>query len=317
MEGVWSEEDVCGPQTPRPPREWALAELARAQHGVVARRQLEAIGLGARGVSHRLQGGRLHAVHRGVYSVGHSLLTGKGRWMAAVLASGPGAALSHRSSACHRGLRDDNRATIDVTSPHRRGRRCPGITVHSGATLRAEDVTLVDGIPCTTIARTLLDLAGVVSARELERAIDRAEVLRVLDMRAIDDVLQRANGRRGGATLRAVLSAMQLGSTLTRNDLEERFLEICRDAGRPPDAVNAWIPYPDGGGAEADFLWRQRRLNIEVDGRDVHTTRHAFEHDRRRDQRLSLLGWRVVRFTWRQVRYTPADVAATVRVLLA
>jgi hypothetical protein len=110
---------------------------------------------------------------------------------------------------------------------------------------------------------------------------------------------------------------MQLGSTLTRNELEERFLHICRDANRAPDGVNAWIPFPEGGGAEADFLWRDACLIVEVDGRDVHTTRHAFEHDRRRDQRLALLGWRVVRYTWRQVRYEAADVAATLRALLA
>jgi hypothetical protein len=110
---------------------------------------------------------------------------------------------------------------------------------------------------------------------------------------------------------------MQLGSTITRNELEERFLDICRQANLPPDATNAWIPFPDGAGAEADFVWRDRRLIIEVDGRDVHTTRRAFEHDRRRDQRLSMLGWRVVRFTWRQVLCEPAAVAATVAALLA
>jgi len=117
--------------------------------------------------------------------------------------------------------------------------------------------------------------------------------------------------------LRAVLSEHRVGSTLTRNELEERFLAISRAAALPPDAVNAWIPYPDGGGAEADFLWRAQRLIVEVDGRDVHTTRRAFESDRRRDQQLLLLGWRVVRFTWRQVMFEPAYVTATLRALLA
>jgi hypothetical protein len=237
--------------------------------------------------------------------------------MAAVLACGPGAALSHRSAACHLGLREDNRSRIDVTSPQRTGRDLPGITVHSGGTLLPQDTTIVDGIPCTTLARTLLDLAEVLTTRGLERAIEQAEVLRVLDMRAVDDVLARANGRRGATSLKALLSEMQLGSTITRNELEERFLDICRQANLPPDATNAWIPFPDGGGAEADFVWRDQRLIIEVDGRDVHTTRRAFEHDRRRDQRLTMLGWRVVRFTWRQVLYEPAAVAATVAALLA
>lgn len=260
--------------------------------------------------------GRLHRVYRGVYAVGHPLLRREGRWTAAVLASGPGASLSYRSGAANLGLRDDNRSTIDVTSPNRTGRRIPGITVHSGATLLARDVETVDGIPTTTVARTLLDLAEAISTRQLERAIERAEILRVLDMRAIDDVLSRANGRRGAAKLTALLSEMQLGSTVTRNDLEEAFLTLCRAASLPPDAVNAWIPYPEGGGAEADFRWRAQHLIVEVDGRDVHTTRHAFEHDRRRDQRLTLLGWRVVRFTWRQVLHDAPTVAATVRALL-
>ena len=135
-------------------------------------------------------------------------------------------------------------------------------------------------------------------------------------MRAVDDVLARA-GRRGAAALRAVLSEVRLGTTLTRNELEERLLAICRAAALPRPGVNAWIPYPEGGGAEADFLWREHRLIAEVDGRDVHTTRRAFEHDRRRDQRLMLAGWRVVRFTWRQVLFEPAYVAATLRGLLA
>jgi hypothetical protein len=136
-------------------------------------------------------------------------------------------------------------------------------------------------------------------------------------MRPIDDVLARASGRRGAATLRAVLSDVRLGTTLTGSELEERFLAICRSIWLPPDGVNAWIPHPDGGGAEADFVWREQRLVVEADGRDVHTTRRAFEHDRRRDQRLALAGWRVVRFTWRQVCFEPAYVAAMLKALLA
>jgi predicted transcriptional regulator of viral defense system len=296
--------------------EQAIAERAARQHGVVSLDQVLELGLKRSAVRARVGAGRLHHAYRGVYSVGHPLLTRSGRFMAAVLACGPRAALSHRSAACHLGLRDDNRATIDVTSPTRRGRDIDGISAHSGATLLPRDVTVVDGIPCTTLARTLLDLAENAAKREVERAIDRAEVLRILDMRPIDDVLARANGRRGAAILRAVLSEMQFQGTATRNELEERFLRICRDAGAPPDGANVWIPYPEGGGAEADFVWHAERLIAETDGRAVHTTRRAFEHDRRRDQRLNLLGWRVVRFTWRQVEEEPAAVAATVAGLL-
>lgn len=135
-------------------------------------------------------------------------------------------------------------------------------------------------------------------------------------MTLIDDVLQRADGRRGAALLQSVLQEHRLGCTLTRNDLEEAFLKICRHAGLPPDHANAWIPFPQGSGAEADFLWYARRLIVEVDGRDVHTTRRAFESDRRRDQRLATLGYRVVRFTWRQVVFAPDEVGATLGALL-
>ena len=109
---------------------------------------------------------------------------------------------------------------------------------------------------------------------------------------------------------------MQLGSTITRGEPEELFLAIRRDIDHPPDGVNVWIPYPDGGGAEADFLWHTERLIVEVDGRETHGTPHAFEHDRRRDQRLALLGWRVVRFTWHQVEHEPQAVTATLQALL-
>jgi predicted transcriptional regulator of viral defense system len=293
-----------------------IAELAEAQHAVVALSQLVSLGLGARAVSHRVQRGMLHRVHRGVYAAGHPLLTREGRWMAAILACGPHAVLSHRSAASLWGLRTNARTAIDVTVPSRAGRTRDGIDVHRGRGIDADDVAGVEGIPTTSVACTLLDLAEVVNARALERAIDQAEVRRLLDMRAVDDVLARAGGRRGAAALRGVLTELRLGTTLTRSELEERLLAICRAAGLPRPDVNAWIPYPGGGGAEADFLWREQQLVVEVDGRDVHTTRRAFEDDRRRDQRLVLAGWRVVRFTWRQVLFEPAYVAATLRGLL-
>ncbi len=251
-----------------------------------------------------------------MFAVGHACLTLHGRFIAAVLACGRDACASHFCAGVllHLGL--GVRGLIDVTAPGSRGRRLDGIRVHSSATLTAADVTVIDNIPCTTLARTLLDVAEDTTRREVERALDRAEQQRILDMRAIDDVLARADGRRGAKLLRAVLAEHRVGSTLTRSELEEAFLAICRAAGLPPDAVNAWIPFADGGGAEGDFVWRERRLIVEVDGRSVHATRRAFQSDRRRDQRLMLLGWRVVRFTWQQVTNEPAYVAATLRGLL-
>lgn len=303
-----------GGRNAQDPLDQRLSELARRQHGVVALAQITGLGLSPSAVRSRVAVGRLHAVWRAVYSQGHpSLLTRNGRFMAAVLACGPHAVLSQRSAAALYGLRLRTRAWIDVSAPHSRSR--PGIRVHSAATLARRDVTLVDTIPATSLARTLLDVSEDASCREVERACDEAELRRLLDMTAIDDVLTRAIGRRGAALLAGVLARHRVGSTLTRNDLEERFLQICRELGCPPDAVNRWIATPDGSGAEADFVWPARRLIVEVDGRDPHTTRRAFEHDRHRDQQLALLGYRVIRFTWRQVTQDPAYVAATLTAL--
>ncbi|HEV2775503.1 MAG TPA: DUF559 domain-containing protein [Solirubrobacteraceae bacterium] len=208
------------------------------------------------------------------------------------------------------------RRVVDVTAPASRGRAREGVRVHSGATLFRRDVTLIDNIPCTSLARTILDIAETGTRRDVERAIDRAEQQQMLDTRALDDVLARSYGRRGATILRAVLSEHSAGSTLTRTELEEAFLAICRAVELPPDATNVWIPFPEGDGAEADFLYRRQSLIVEVDGRGPHSTRRSFTSDRRRDQRLMLLGWRVVRFTWQQVTFEPAYVAATLRGLL-
>ncbi|MDQ4024888.1 MAG: DUF559 domain-containing protein [Actinomycetota bacterium] len=315
---MWSKRPDEGRNVQRPPLDREIARLAALQHGVLALRQLVELGLSASAVRNRVAAGRLHRVHRDVFAVGHARLTRDGRLLAAVLACGPQAVLSHRAAAAKWELGLAARAWVDVTSPGSRGRRRSGLRVHSAGTLQARDASIIDGIRCTTLARTLLDVAEDATRREIERACDRAEARRLLDMTAIDDVLSRANGRRGSGMLRSVLQHHSVGSTLTRNQLEERFLRICRDGDVEPDAVNAWIPFPGehGGGAEADFVWRRACLIVEVDGRDVHTTRRAFEDDRRRDQRLATLGWRVVRFTWRQVMHQPVYVASTLSALL-
>ncbi len=294
----------------------AIARRAKAQHGLVSLRQLVELGLSPSGVRSRVARARLRRVHRGIYATGHAELTRVGRLLAAVLACGRGAAASHRACAELHELRLRRGRRIDVTAPGRRGRGRPGIRVHDAATLHDDDLTEIDGVPCTTLARTLLDLAESATRRELERACDRAAVLRTLDMAAVDAVLERANGRRGAGVLRAVLREHGAGSTLTRSELEERFLSLCRATGNTPETVNLWVPFAAGGGAEADFAWPSRRLIAEVDGRDPHAARLSFEHDRRRDQQLMVLGWRVVRFTWRQVHDEPRDVVGALRALL-
>jgi len=173
----------------------------------------------------------------------------------------------------------------------------------------------VDSIPCTSVARTLLDLADVVNEAALANAVERAEILRVFDLAAMGDVLERANGRRGGARLRAAITAIATRPP-TRNELERAFFDICVAAGVPRPAVNRWIPV-DGTSYQADFSWTDLRFIAETDGFETHGSRHAFEHDRLRDQRLSAAGWRVVRFTWRQVMYEPHAVARTLAALSA
>jgi hypothetical protein len=208
---------------------------------VVTLPQLQLLGLGKGGVAKRAREGRLHRIHRGVYAVGRPALTLRGRWMAAVLAYRPGAVLSHRSAAALHGLRPDHRAKIDVSVPGRCARRRPGIDVHVTSTLTEADITTVHGIPCTTVARTLVDLGDVAPARAVEQAVDQAEVLRLFDGRAVEDAIERAGPRRGAGVLRAVLAKYE-GPTITRRQLEEFFLAICRNASLPSPAVNDWAP---------------------------------------------------------------------------
>lgn len=178
------------------PRDGALAQLAARQHGVVCRRQLAAAGLGQRAIDGRLASGRLHPVHRGVYAVGHPLLSARGRWLAAVLAAGPGALLSHHSAAALWDLLATNRALVDVTVPHGRHAR-PGLSIHRARRLPPADRTELDAIPVTALARTLLDLAVVLPADRLERAVEAAERLRLFDMAELDDLRRQSRGRRG------------------------------------------------------------------------------------------------------------------------
>lgn len=274
--------------------------MAERQHGVVALRQLASLGLSRAAVSKRARVGRLHRVHRGIYAVGRPGLTANGRRMAAVLACGLRALLSHRSAAGLWALLATSRAVIEVSVSGGALRQRDGIYVHRSCTLTAEDITTVDGIPCTTVARTLVDLGDVVNRRQLELAVEQAEVLRLFDRRAIDEAIARAGPRRGTALLTSVLEESS-GMTLTESELEERFLQLCRDAGLPEPEVNAWMTLPDGTPAKIDFLWREQRLAVETDGHAFHRTRQSRERDARRDQLLRIAGFEPVRFTGRQV----------------
>lgn len=298
-----------------PPRERTIAALASRQHGVVSLTQLLALGLSRRTIDRWLSLGRLHRVHRGVYAVGRPARTPRSRYMAAVLACGSGALLSHRSAAALWDLRPRRDAPIDVSSSRRAGYRLAGIDLHRTRTLTAADATAIDGIPATSVARTLLDLAGVVGPRSLERAVERAEILRVFDLRTIDAVLGGANGRRGGGALSALLGRLR-PNPLTRSELERRLVDLCESAALPSPHVNARIDLGDRA-LEVDFYWPSARLIVETDGFETHATRAQFERDRRRDQRLTLAGYTVIRFTWRQLEEAPQRVSATIESLLA
>lgn len=298
-----------------PPLERRLAQLAEAQHAVAGIGQLRELGLSARAIQKRASVGRLRRIHRGVYALGHGPLTARGRWMAAVLAYGPRAALSHRSATAHRGLSAERSGLIDVSVPAPSARSRPGIRAHATLSLSAADVTVDEGIPTTTVARTLLDLAEVASRREVERAIDRAEVLRVFDLADVEAALERANGRRGAGALRRALEATAAPAP-TMSELEEAFLALCATHRLPRPEVNVWVAL-GGGHIRADFLWRAERLVVETDGYAFHSGLRAFERDHDRDTRLWLAGWKVRRFTWRQVTQQAQQTAATVRAALA
>ncbi|MGB9183219.1 MAG: type IV toxin-antitoxin system AbiEi family antitoxin domain-containing protein [Solirubrobacteraceae bacterium] len=297
-----------------------LAALATRQNGVFSLAQLEAIGLARATVYKRAKRGRLHRIHSKVYAlVPPELLTRHGRYMAAVLACGSGAALSHRSAADLLELRATERSGIEVTIPGTGSRRLDGIDIHRSTTLDARlDATIIDGITCTTVARTLLDLCGVVPRRATERAFDQAEVSGRLDLHALQSQLDRNRGRPQAAIMRAVVEQHRAGSTVTWSMFEESLLAVCRDANVPAPEVNVWVSPPDGDPPlQVDFLWRDARLIVETDGHASHGTRAAFERDRRRDQRLIAAGWRVVRITWRQLTEDPERAVRLIVGLLA
>ncbi|HEY2160937.1 MAG TPA: DUF559 domain-containing protein [Solirubrobacteraceae bacterium] len=280
--------------------------------------QLLAIGLTETIVHRRAASSRLHRIHRAVYSlVPPALLSFEGRLMAAALACGPGAVISHRSAAALLELRASARALIDVSVPGRAKRTHPGIDVHRSNTLTQADTAFVNHIPCTTVSRTLFDLAEVIGRRPLERAFDQAEILEAFDLRALEDQLARNPTRRAATAVRAVLEEHYVGSTPTWSELEECFLACVRAAGVPQPEVNEWIVLPDRDRAiRADFVWRAQRVLLETDGRRTHGTRQAFERDRRDDLRLHAAGWRPLRTTKRRLHREPELVLGTVLTLL-
>jgi very-short-patch-repair endonuclease len=277
-----------------------LVELAERQHGVVTRAQLQALGLSAAAIDARVHRGVLRRLHRGVYAVAHTALRDEGRFLAAALACGDGAVLSHLSAARLWGMSSvPASAQIHVTIVDGRRRR-PGVVVHRAAVTRA-DVTVHRGVPTTTPARTVVDLADVVPYLVLRAIADRGVRL---DVAAVRRAQARAPNRPGRGAIARLLG--DDGADLrSRSGLERRLRRLARAAGLKPPLVNHRIL-----GRERDFAWPDRRLVVEVDGHAFHAPRGAREADHERDAELVLAGWRVLRFTDAQVFGHEAGVVA-------
>lgn len=231
--------------------------------------------------------------------------------MAAVLACGPSAVLSHRSAAALWQLRQTSRAAADVSVPGRTRHGQPGVTLHRVRRLHPDDQTVCRAIPVTTVARTLLDLAEVLRPGELETAFEEADRLRLLDVRTVEALCQRTRGRRGLRPLRTLVAEHRGPRPATRSELERRFIDLILKAGLPPPEVNTIVE-----GLEVDALWPDQRLVVELDGHAYHHGRASFERDRIRDATLQLAGYRVLRVTHARLEREPKAITEAVRSLL-
>jgi very-short-patch-repair endonuclease len=292
-------------------REQGLSELAIRQRGVATWAQLIAIGFEPTGIRRRLEDGRLHSLHRGVYAVGHPHLSLQGGWVAAVLAYGKGALLSHRSAAALWGLARPWAQAVDVTAPAgRQGiRRRERIWIHRGR-LHPEDRAVRVGIPVTTVSRTLFDLAEFVNFERLESAWEEADRLNLLELKAVEQVCERGYGRRALRPIRRLLAEAR-APEITRSPLEDVFAAFCREHRVPMPVFNTTVL-----GFEVDALWPQPRLAAELDSWEFHSHRAAFERDRARDAALQAAGYRTIRITHRRLTSEPTSVLTQIRVLL-
>jgi very-short-patch-repair endonuclease len=295
-----------------------LAEIATAQEGVVAVDQLRVVGVTGRAASHRAKAGRLHRVHRGIYAVGHESIGRHGRLLAAALACGPGAVISHLSAAALWGLRDPSPVVIDVIVPCQTGRKIDGIRARRCRHPTRDEVTAHESVPCTTPSRTLVDLAGTLGTASLRRAVEQAAVLKLLDIGALDTAMARAKRRRGIPALRAIVDPWRAqGDDLPRlrSLLEARLVTPLVESGLPRPRCNVELRV-EGHRFEADRLWEEQRLIVETDGEQTHGTRAAFQRDRRRDQILTAAGYRTARVTWSQLEDEPDAVLDRIRRML-
>jgi very-short-patch-repair endonuclease len=289
-----------------------LSKLARAQHGVLTRGQLQRVGLSPGGIDARVAAGQLVRVHQGVYAMGPSSLGQEGRWLAAILACGPQAVLSHLDAAALWSLLPSQTGAVHVTVHAGTGRRKrPGIEVHRCRLHRAETVTR-EGIRVTSATRTLLDIAPSLDRRQLERALDEAFFQNRVNLNTLTAALARNAHRPGVAVLRHCLQRHEPGTTRTESELEERMLRLCRRHRVPQPVCQVKIQ-----GYRVDFYWAGQRLIVETDGWQGHGQRPAFGDDRKRDVTLHVAGYEVLRFTHDQVTHEAAWVAQSLKAKLA
>lgn len=287
-----------------------LGALAKRQHGVVSVRQLNRLGFDKDWVYRATAEGRLHRLHTGVFAVGHTDLPLHGRCLAAVLGSGPGSLLSHYSSAWLWGLSPTNPIPIHVTTPVPRGRR-EGIRIHRSSTLTDVDRGLHEGIPVTSVARTLLDQAALVRRRDLRRLLKRAEERKLFDLAVVLDVLVRNKGHRGAKRLRNAIRSYE-PPPFTRSEFESAFFEAVLAAGLPRPRVNFNL-----SGMEVDLYWPDHRLVVELDLFETHGTRDSFEEDRLRQEELLLERVTTTHVTGPRFAREPHVVLARLARLLA
>jgi very-short-patch-repair endonuclease len=287
----------------------ALGELAGRQHGVVAHSQLRELGYSSPAIGRAIEAGRLHELDRGAYAVGHPRVSRHGRCLAAVLAGGRGAVLSHRSAGWLWGLLPTLEEPPEVTRAWR-GHRKTRARIHHSTTLIQEDLAVSDAIPTTAIPRTLLDLAAVSRTASLTAAVERAERLGLLDLDAIDDLLGRCGRHRGRRALDLAIEIYR-DSSFSRARSERLLLSLVKKAGLPKPALNLFV-----AGLEVDAYWERERFAVEVDGWDTHRTRAAFERDPVRQEELKLAGIDSIRITARRIEREPDAVARTLGRLL-
>lgn len=302
---ILSLEAVCAFVRAHGDRDRAAAWVASQQLSMITAVQLGAVGIDKDGIVVRRRRGTLHRCHRGVYLLGPPPLLPGAKELAAVLACGPAALISHRSAAALWGLAkpptDGVRLTVVGES-----RRHRGLRIHRVDQLHPADRSQWHGVPVTSPARSLIDFASEAGLGELERAIAEGRALRLIPDRALTAAIKRAPRRPGVGAVKAELRR-EGGPLWTKSEGERHMLRLIRAARLPPPHTQVRI-----AGFEADFLWPEPKLIVEVDGFQFHGHRAAFERDRKRDAAHVLAGYRVIRFTWRQLTDEPLAVAVTI-----